>query len=463
MIKKNSTIKNSDDLVGAIAHNLNESVETPASLKGEHKCAVCGATYTVDTDEYGAAVCPVCGTVPGNANADIDQQDVVDGMEELAQEYADAISNEDFDEANRIAEKCDKDDTKIVTESLDDGSTGIVLEKMIKTIDASGKITKVKVKTKKKRLTSGQKQALRKARKMAHKGGANRKRKKAMKMRRRKGLSESIIARNIGILAESLGRTPNAPEISSMTSKLNLVMEALDPSTEQSKIADVITGSFQDRNIGVVDITPGTQGTALTFDIVLEDNPDEEVYLGEVADEVEHALGNYVIAYEDPTTNEDGDVEVRFVAVDSTNESCKNESDDECDSDNCDDADKCDTMPTHESYHRRSRRSRRTNESVQVNVGDEDDDAIDSIAGGQSNILCEIDPQFLKVGQTAYDSDDKTAFTVLTAPEEVDEGFRFSAEIIKSANQELAILPRGTKITVTPDTEYFLLRKAPLQ
>lgn len=456
MIK--NQIKGSDDLVGAIARNLNESVETPASMKGEHKCDVCGATYTVDTDEYSEAVCPVCGTLPAKetANADIDDQDIIDGMEELSQKYADAIKNENYDEANKIAQECDEQDTKIVTESLANGATAIVLEKYVKKVDASGNITKVKVKTKKKRLTSGQKQALRKARKTAHKGAANRKRKKAMKVRQRKGLNESLIARNIGIMSESLGRTPSAPEISDMTSKLNFVMEALE-FDESDKISDIIVDAFGDRNLSVIDIVPGVQGKALTFDLTIQDDPDGEVYLGEVADEVENALDNYVVAYEDPTINEDGDVEVRFVVVDSTglDESCESDKEDcpECNPE---------TEPD-ESTQDDKKDEGCKNESVLVNVGDEDDDALDSIAGGKANILCEIDPQFLKVGQTAYDSDDKTVFTVLTAPEEVDEGFRFSAEIIKSANQELAILPRGTKITVTPDTEYYLLRKAPLE
>ena len=260
-------IKGSDDLVGAIARNLSESVETPASMKGEHRCEICGATYTVDTEEYGAATCPVCGTLPADktADANVDEQDVVNGLEELAKEYADAVKNEDFDKANEIAKECEEQDAKIVTESLASGGTAIVLEKYIKKVDSNGNITKVKVKTKKKRLTSGQKQALRKARKLAHKGQANRKRKKAMKIRKRKGLSESLIARNLKIMTESLGRTPSASEISNMTARVKFVTEALE-FDETEKIVDVLTAAFFERNIDVIDSVTGTRGKAITVE-----------------------------------------------------------------------------------------------------------------------------------------------------------------------------------------------------
>lgn len=64
----------------------------------------------------------------------------------------------------------------------------VYLEAYKTTVDADGTRKKVKIKTKKKKLTAKQKAALRKARDKAHKAGAEKARAKAMKVRKRLGL-----------------------------------------------------------------------------------------------------------------------------------------------------------------------------------------------------------------------------------------------------------------------------------
>lgn len=87
-------------------------------------------------------------------------------------------------------------DCGAVVSSLDEAGDGCpccgshdLSEKTVKVV-REGKVVRKNVRTRKVRLTPAQKAALKKARKKAHTGAANRKRAKSMKVRTRKGMNE---------------------------------------------------------------------------------------------------------------------------------------------------------------------------------------------------------------------------------------------------------------------------------
>lgn len=474
-----------DDGVNSIINNLNESVvkaqENDDQLK-ECTCAVCGATFEPSSEVTADnVICPQCGAVvPQDSvltNTDVVDPKVVNGLEDIADDYAEAINNENYKLANKIAKESD---AKVVTESMRDGSNAIVLEKMVKAI-RDGKVVRVKVRTKKKRISAAQKSALRKARKKSHTASADRSRKKSMRIHRKK-LGESInvpsiLSRNISIMTESLGRTPSPKAISKLTEKINHIKEALE-TDEGAYIADTISNEFKNNGFEVVDYDIQHQGLGFIITFVIMDDEDQDLSLGQLADDIEMTLGNYDVAYSDPTEDEDYEdcVDAQFTVVPSDTtayESCKrkNESDDENADNESDDNDELDKFDdntesdnaTDDSDDTENKPKCKKNESVQFSIGDPDDeDAIASIAGGQDNIICQIDPQFLKIGQVIYDADEKAAIMVLSAPEKTDDGYKFSAEVIKAQDQDLVVLPRGSMITITPESSYYLLRRAPL-
>jgi hypothetical protein len=490
MMNTTKAIVGSEESVNAVIDALNESTSTVPAVDGADNgagaptqvtCAVCGANFKPEVAMEGAdMICPVCGSFcdpaanPGT-DANIDDPDTVNGLDVAATDYANAIKNENYQLARQILQESN---ATAQTMTLADGSPCVMLEAFKIKVDASGKKSKVKIKSHKKRLSSKQKMALKKARKSAHKGGADKKRAKAMRKRKSMGLSDSfdfsmILAKNIGMLTESLGHAPSADQIKEVTDKVQAMKEALIP--EDDKIMDNMLTLMRERDMTVVDsdIEPAGSGYKVTMTVV--DN-DVDLYLSEYADEVEFALGNVNVAYTDPQDDPDDETlkVLTFLVIPTTTESCKkNEA---CKNEECTDPECSDPKTSNEAGKKNEAgkneecdprdpacNTKKTNESIQyTNDADNSDEAIDSIAGGTDNILCSINPAFIKPGQIVYDTQDKTVFTVLTEPVMSTNGFEVAIEVLNSENPDFVKLPKGASVTLIANSDYRLLKKSPV-
>lgn len=146
----NESTQVEDVNLGPVEDELDEDLDTVETILDE-----CGDKLTVNED--------------GSVELDVDDEDLEDiGLTESEVRSALQHLSESNSRSNLIV----------------DGRT-MMLEKVVKKV-VDGKVVKKKVKSKKKRLTPKQKAALAKARKKAHKGSANKARRKSMKIRRKK-------------------------------------------------------------------------------------------------------------------------------------------------------------------------------------------------------------------------------------------------------------------------------------
>lgn len=158
-----------------VTRNSREEVKDLIGQDGKVQCDVCGTIYRVDEDaDEDVQECPNCGSLPQSDDPQTFAESILEAYDELCSEC-------EYDEAKELLNK-----NNATVECDEDGN--LVLEAYKIHVDASGKKTKKKVRTKKVRLSAAQKAALRKARKKAHTGKANKLRNKAMKKRRAKGL-----------------------------------------------------------------------------------------------------------------------------------------------------------------------------------------------------------------------------------------------------------------------------------
>ena len=159
--------------------NSNEPVVDLIDKDGNVHCDVCGTMFKLED----GTVCPVCGTDHSDALLAVDDPQIF--AESLLSKYQNLVSKGKFNEAKDLL----TDNGATVKSEGDD----LELEAYKVHVDSTGKKTKVKVKTKHKKLSSAQKRALAKARKKAHTGRANKLRNKAMKKRASIGMNESLL------------------------------------------------------------------------------------------------------------------------------------------------------------------------------------------------------------------------------------------------------------------------------
>ena len=89
------------------------------------------------------------------------------------------------------------------------------------------------------------------------------------------------------------------------------------------------------------------------------------------------------------------------------------------------------------------------------------DDVFESFAGGVKNVRCKLNPAFIKPGQVIFDSDSKTVFQALTESVATKGGYGLGIEVFNSANNNLAGLNSGARVTLSTKGQYFLLRENP--
>lgn len=156
--------------------NSDEPVVDLIDKDGNVHCDVCGTIFKLED----GAVCPVCGT---------DHSNVVDDPQTFAEslftKYESLVNEGKFAEAKSLLES---NEATVLCEGNE-----LVLEAYKIHVDSTGKKSKVKVKTKHKKLSSAQKKALAKARKKSHTGSANKARVKAINKRASMGLNESLV------------------------------------------------------------------------------------------------------------------------------------------------------------------------------------------------------------------------------------------------------------------------------
>lgn len=452
-----------------ILQNLNspinesaDSAEPTEAKTAEVTCPICGATWASDVamEDGAEQVCPVCDTIlnpksadpAGSAEAEptiteseeIESEEEVE-LEESLKQYMECIDNGDTAGAKAILESAE---ATAICESTDN-DVEIMLEKFVIKVNAEGKKTKVKVRTRKMKRTSAQKAALKKARKLANKGAAKKKRKKAMKARARMGLTESLRkTRTINAvqgLLESQGITLSSKALERAINEAYDLNEAEDLNTDKAlKCLETVLNSqgaeIVDSEIEVID------GVIIAH-ITVKDC-DADIYLGDIADEVAEALQEFDVDYDEPEEDdEDGlvDIDFYFVPV-LANESVdckskKNESED------------CDEVPEGEEESKISEK-KNCNESV---------DVFESFAGGSDNIRCKINPAFIKAGQVIYDSDDHTVFTALTESVACDDGYSLAIEVQNSQNSKLSELAAGAEVNLANSGSYYLLKNNPIK
>lgn len=139
-------------------------------------CPECFAEMSV-VDNSDLNYCPQCGTKLQMA----EDNTIEEELDIALHEYVTYMRMGRVNEAMGVLRV---NEATAVTD--EDGE--VYLEAYKTTVDADGTRKRVKVKTKKKKLTAKQKAALRKARSKAHKAGAEKARAKAMKVRKRLGL-----------------------------------------------------------------------------------------------------------------------------------------------------------------------------------------------------------------------------------------------------------------------------------
>lgn len=447
-----------DDCMLRILQNMNKPKAINEAVEPEDKktatCPECGATWTPDvTMEDGSQqVCPMCDHVcnpaatDGEGGAAVEAEPTVsesaeksdeDALEESLKQYMECIDNGDIAGAKAILESAE---ATAVCESVD-GATEIMLEKFVIKVNAEGKKTKVKVRTKKMKRTPAQKAALRKARKTANKGAAKKKRKKAMKARARMGLTESLRkSRTINAvqkLAESAGVALDTKALEKAINEAYDLNEA-EVVLKDENVLSTLETVLQNKGIEIVSSETEVIDGVIVAHIEVTDT-DAEVYLGDVADEVEETLQGYDVDYDEPEDDEEDKVvfiDFYFVPV-LTSESCAS-------------APTVEEEPTVEPEG-----TKKVNESVE--------DMFESFAGGVDNVRCKINPAFIKQGQVIYDADDHTVFTALTESVACDGGFSLAVEVQNSANQELAGLVPGAEINLGATGKYFLLKNSPVK
>lgn len=451
---------------------MHEAASTTAS------CPVCGVTWTPDvTMEDGAGqVCPACGsplTDPNQAglqDSAVENEQETDKIEQAKlestlQEYVGLLDAGQLNEAKQLLESAG---ASAVFESVD-GANTILLEKFVIKVDSSGHKTKKKVRTKKVKRTAAQKAALRKARKTANKGMAKKKRKKAMKARARMGLNESIrktqICNAVHGLLESRGLSINAKLVEKAISEAYHMNEA-EVELPEEKVLSTLETIFNNHGLTVTDSETEIVEGVMVAHVSVQDN-DSEVYLGDIADEVEETLEGYSVDYDEPEEDpEDGvtDIDFYFVpdigvnecsapgdpTVDPKKDAAKNESTDpEVDPE---DPEK---KPENENC----------NGKKGMNEGIENSPRLalfESFAGGTDNVRCKMNPAFIKPNQLIFDAEEQTVFKALTESVATDGGYKLAIEVCNSANSKLSDLAAGAEVTLSSAGDYFLLRNNPL-
>lgn len=449
-----------------ILNKLNESHNQPATQPVEESagtaiCPICGATWTpgATTEDGANQMCPMCGssltdpTQPGVADPAVEPeqetQDIEQAkLESTLQEYVGLIDEGKLAEAKSLLES---EEASVICESAEDGTSEVMLEKFVIKVDSSGHKTKKKVRTKKVRRTAAQKAALKKARKTANKGAAKRKRKKAMKARARMGLNESIrktqISNAVQGLLESEGLSISAKLLDRTISEAYHMNEA-EVQLPEDKAIGALENIFNNHGFTVVESSAEVIDGVLVVHISVQDN-DSEIYLGDVADEVEETLQGYSVDYDEPDMDdEDGiaDIDFYFVPQIEVSEST--------------DPEKCDPASDPAVEPEQECEDKTKNESAPT--ANPNEALFESIAGGTENVRCKMNPAFIKANQLILDAGDQTVFKALTESVATADGYKLAIEVCNSNNSQLADLASGAEVTISSDGDYFLLRNNPL-
>lgn len=456
-----------------ILNNLNGASHRPTSdmnesVSNQHSCSVCGAMWEEGTTKVdgAAAVCPVCGsplTDPNQAGVqdsavepEAETQDIEQTkLESVFSDYLNLIESGQYESAKNCLAS---NGARAICESDDQGNSTVMLEKYVVKVDSTGKKTKVQVRTKKVKRTVAQKAALKKARKFANKGTAKAKRKKAMKARARMGINESIrkiqICNAVNSLLESQGMSINQKALERTITEAYHMNEA-KVELPEDKALNALTNVLENHGLTLTDSSTEVIDGVLVVHATVQDI-DSEVYLGNIADELESVVANYSVDYDDPEIDEEDKlVDIDFYFIPSLGVSEAVSVGDECTaSKKANEA--CGTQKKNEACEPDDDKPD-TKDSMS-----ESTDVFESYAGGLSNVRCKLNPAFIKPGSIIFDADECTVFRAMTESVATDTGYQLSIDVYNSCNESLSDLAPGAEVTLTGKGNYYLLRNNPM-
>lgn len=413
------------DIMNRIIDNLNESVESN-KLDENKTCLNCNSSFVLENKNE--SLCPVCGESIGEKVKDSSDEK----LNNVLEKYIANINDGNIDEANNLLEKSEA--KLIVCEDND-----LMLEKIVKVVDSSGNVTKKKVRTKKMKRTAKQKAALRKARKMAQKPSSIKKRKKAMKMRRRKGLGESIKDTRTKQITEALNSFLQDEGIITVRKKdiLNVITESYtlnenSKKPDSKKISKELEKVLSSKGLNVLETGIEEDDGVLILSVVVRDC-DDEVNLEEVVEELSTKI-NMDVDYDDPEEDEEDETLylIDFYVINEEEE-------------------------IDESIQYKSIENSNSNSSVNLS------NVSEAYVGGSENIKCKINPSFIKEGQVIFDANKNTVFEALTDSTVNNKGsIELKAKIVNSANSELAVMKEGASVEIPSKANCYLLKTSPL-
>lgn len=250
------------------------------------------------------------------------------------------------------------------------------------------------------------------------------------------------------------------------------------PTSEENKIKKCIKEALEDDGVKVKDIDLEKNEGVTTAHTTIQDDPKAQVYLGDTSDKVSEALDNkYDVDYDEPQQNESDEQEVHvdfhFVPVITTES-------DESDEPTADDKIKSESECDDPSKLHEDEEDPEVDQTKKLDSISEDDDddpkeseldkkdpekvnesLLESYAGGSSNIRAKIFPAYIKSGQVIYDADSRTVFEALSESVQCKRGYSVAVDIANSGDSRLAGLESGSKVTLTPRGNYYLLKENP--
>lgn len=401
-------------------------------------------------------------------------------------EYYRLCENEEFDKAKELKEeedvdiKIDADGNYEIKEADEEDET----QKVVLTEEDLEGIEKVE-----ESISFGKK-----SKKMNESTGARKK--KSTKARARRQLSESYrktrIMNAVQKLAMQEGISFSSKKLQRAINEAYRINEA-EIELPEEKAETALEKAFNDAGVTVKDCDTEVNDGVLTAHLTLEDT-DAEVFLGDVADEVEDVLDGFDVDYDEPEINEDeeGEVYVDFHFVPVITSEATEEVEDEpsiTEGEDEDDLEECDDEPKKVTESRKIRGKRlhesedeevcpkcgknpcicendeEDEDTIKVNEDDDEDekDVFESFAGGMKNVRCKINPAFIKPGQVIFDSDSRTVFKAMTESAATKKGFGLSIDVFNSANSRLARLTEGAEVTLSTTGKYYLLRENPVK
>ena len=381
---------------------ITDSIDLPESVKED---------YNVDVKSLGElaeGVVSISGT-----KEDISK--VLEACSSDDDEEADML--EDIKEAVTLVEA---EANTIIAMMTEDDSICEKVYAASKKVVGGKVIRKKKVKLTAKQVAARKRTMKKNAAKMSRKsntGAAKRKRAKSIKVARKKGLiKESFELRDdLNQLLESKGMTISRSKLSEIVRNISESVEVEDTAEVafEKELAIALDNILTNKGIDADSIVADTSEGLVELVAMIVDEEDLEIYLDEIAEELEDVVGTE-IEFVAPTEVDEFTKLVFYAKVKVAAEL---------------ETPEIDTEPT-------------------VNV-------VESVEG----IRCKVNPGFIREGQLIYDADEKVIFRARTSSEACDESFKLTIDVVDSKLNESFNDLLGVEVMVEPDGNYYLMKE----